>query len=406
MIALPGPPVSLFGRFPTEPKGGYPVVPAASLLVVLHSAAPGGIERLHLSAATRLARRGVRITLCCLVEEGTWAPRFRAAGVEVVALGGLSTAVPGAWLRNLKAVGQLASLMRRERPDAVHTEMFYAGTVGRLAARLAGVPVIVQGEHNVYPERGPLHRTIERLCARWTHRVVAPTEAIAAVARARLGLAPDRVVVVPNGVEPPPKDLPDRLEARRRLALPAQGHVLALCGRLVPQKRPETVLAAAELLAPTRADLRVLVVGDGPLRGSLEARARASALSGRVLFTGAVDEPATLVAAADLLLVPSEREGFALAPAEALLAGVPPLLADLPALREVYGSLGEDLFVREDEPRAWAGAAAAWLDADERRRDVVAAGSALIRGRHDPEAMADRLAALYAGGADGSGGAG
>jgi teichuronic acid biosynthesis glycosyltransferase TuaC len=147
----------------------------------------------------------------------------------------------------------------------------------------------------------------------------------------------------------------DRSEARRRLGLPGDRPVLAWVGRLVPVKGIDVLLDACARLSDT--PFHLALVGDGPLRTALEARARASGLAEKVAFVGARDhsELADWYSAADWTLLPSRSEGLPNVLRESLSCGTPFIASDVGGISEIVGDSGSRLVPAED-PAALAGA--------------------------------------------------
>jgi len=366
-----------------------------TVLYVVHSLPSGGIERVLAMLCAGLDRRRWAPVVACLVEAGTGAGPFEALDVPIHVVGGVSSSHPRHVVRNGTALSRLLRLMARERPAVVQAEMFFAGTLGRVAAACCRVPVVVHGVHNCYPWKGFLARRVDGFLARFTSVMVTPTAAVADWTARQLGLPRDRFTVVPNGVPRPSSPLPDRPVLRRHLGLSPDDEVVVFCARFVEQKNPVLALSAVAALVPRRPRLRLVMVGDGPLVDPV--RAAAAKAPCPVTFVGRLGDPYPVLGAADVVVTPSTREGFGLVPGEALLAGSAVLLADLPPLREVYGILGDDFFVPATTVAAWADVLSRLLDDAERRSTMVAAGRARMQQCFAPETMVAAYAALYEG---------
>jgi len=194
----------------------------------------------------------------------------------------------------LVALLRLYHLIRRERPQIVHTHTTTAGLLGRLAAKLAGVPVILHTFHGhvLRGYFGPLQSKalvwMERFLARLTDRIVTVSEG-QRQELAGYGVAPlEKIVVVPLGFEL--EDLlsceSHRGELRRELGLGDDVRLIGIIARLVPIKNHRLFFQAAKLVAEAVPQARFLVVGDGELREELEAYAHELELDERVLFIG------------------------------------------------------------------------------------------------------------------------
>lgn len=277
----------------------------------------GGAENLILSSARYLPKDRYEVSVCCIVSEGPLAAEVRGAGCPVTCLG----RVPG-W-RDPLALAVLVRYLRRERPEVVHTFLLTANLYGRLAAILARVPVIVTSEVNVYSRKARRHVLAERLLAMGTSRIVASARAVKDRYVAQVGVFPDQVDVVYNGVDW--GDRParaDRERARLGLGLPLDEVVWAVVARLTEQKGLPYLLDALAAM-PRASRPWILLVGDGPQRPTLERQARDLGVTDRVRFTGTRRDLEELFAAADGFVLPSLWEGLPISLLHAMAAGLP-----------------------------------------------------------------------------------
>ena len=252
----------------------------------------------------------------------------RRRGVRLLDVPALSREV-GA--RDLTALVHLWRLMRARRPAIVHTHTSKAGFVGRLAARLAGVPAIIHQPHgHIFygyygAGRTAFYVALERLAARWTDRLVTLTERGTDEHLARGIGRRAQYRAVPSGVQTSQlrARAPARAGARARLGLAGDAFVVAGLGRFVPVKGFDLLVAALPALAAAVPSARVVLVGDGPERTALEAQATGLGVRERLLVTGATSDVAVGLAAADALAAPSRNEGMGRALVEAMALGLP-----------------------------------------------------------------------------------
>ncbi|MBI3825272.1 MAG: glycosyltransferase [Candidatus Rokubacteria bacterium] len=325
--------------------------------------------------------------------EGSMADLAAAAGVTPVMVPGLG--------RALSPRNDLASLIflfryfRRFQPHLVHTHTAKAGTVGRIAAWMARVPVIVHTYHgHVFhgyfsPAATRVFLGIERALARVTDRLLTVSQSVHdELRRYRIG-RPGQAAVLPLGL-----DLARFLEAERRrgelraeLGLAPATPLVGIVARLVPIKRHEDFLESARLVSARVPGCVFLVVGDGERRNELEAIARARGLGERVRFLGWRRDLDRIYADLDVVALMSANEGSpvslieAMAAARAVVAtrvgGVPDLVED--------GMTG--LLVPPANPVIAADAIVALLAEPERRAAMGAAG----RKRASPAFSVERL---------------
>lgn len=295
--------------------------------------------------------------------------RHSAAEADVVALtnaGVLADAIAGDGVRvtdlgmrgnrDLGAIPRLVGHIRRGHYDLVHTHLYRAQVYGSLAARLAGVRVVVSTEHSLNdkliegrPTDRPGVRGLYLAAARLTTRVVGVSEPVARRLVA-WGVPAAKVTVVPVGIETSAFafDADARRDVRAELGLPGDTIVVGGVGRLVEPKRFDILLRALAPLPGTS----VLLVGDGPARPQLAALADELGMAQRVRFAGQRLDVARLLSAMDLFASPSPEETFGVALLEAMAAGLPVVYAAAPALASLPASALTQ--VRHAEPTAEA----------------------------------------------------
>jgi glycosyltransferase involved in cell wall biosynthesis len=233
--------------------------------------------------------------------------------------------------RELQAIVRLYRLIRRERPAIVETHTAKAGFVGRLAARLARVPVVVHTFHGHILDgyfgllKTGLLRQMEQALARMTDAILAVSERVKRDLVAHRVASPDRITVMPLGLELEPFLASHRVKGRFRaeLGLDARERLVGIVGRLFPIKNHQLFLEAAKLVMRSDDQARFVVVGDGTLRPELEARARSLGIGDRVVFTGWRRDLPCIYADLDLLVISSDNEGTPVVAIEAMASGCP-----------------------------------------------------------------------------------
>jgi glycosyltransferase involved in cell wall biosynthesis len=293
---------------------------------------------------------------------------------------------------DLGALPRLVRLIHKGRYDVVHTHLFRACVYGRVAARLAGVPVVVATEHSLGDERiegRPLSAATRRLYLA-TERLGAATIAVSPTVAGRLrrwGVPGGRIRVVGNGIDLAGYAFDPLRRDRARAAMGLSDRfVVGLVGRLVPGKRVDRALHALA----GRPGVVALVVGEGPLRTELVDLA--ATLGVPAVFTGESSDVPALLSAMDLLIAPSAGETFGLAVVEALAAGLPVLYAACPAVDDLPAAL---------HPAGARRLAADLSDLDEAVSATLAAGPVRLAppallSHYDIAEVADRVDRLYA----------
>jgi glycosyltransferase involved in cell wall biosynthesis len=316
-----------------------------TVIHVITRLALGGAADNTLRQMGAMARGGYDASLAVglAASEPRFVERARGEGCRLVDVSTLGREpAPG---RDLRALAALARLFRRAGPAVVHTHTSKAGFLGRLAARLTGVPAVIHQPHGhiFYGYYGravtAFYVALERVAARWTDRLVALTER---EIDEHLDLGIGRraqFVTVPSGV--PLGELrarsPGRRAARAALGLPQDAFVIAALGRLVPVKGFDLLVDALPAVLAGVPEARVLVVGDGPEDAALSARAARLGVGARLCLHGPSADVAAVLAAADVLAAPSRNEGMGRSLVEAMALGVPVVAASVGGIPTVVG---------------------------------------------------------------------
>ena len=364
-----------------------------------------------------MTRRLVHVTTTDMSLELLLGPQlsaFVAAGYEVV-----GASAPGPYVDAIEARGvrhaplrhatrsmaphhdaaallELRRLFRDLRPDVVHTHNPKPGVYGRLAARAARVPAIVNTVHGLYalPEDPWRKRAVvyglERMAASASHAELVQNPEDVPTLR-RLGIASTKITVLGNGVDLT-RFRPDRLDTGRRHARRAEWGgrddtvVVGTVGRLVWEKGYRELFVAARALAGHAPRIRFVIVGglDAAKADQLGPEDLAAAeRDADLLSLGHRDDVADLYDAMDVFVLASYREGFPRAAMEAMASGVPVVATDIRGCRQVVDHDRNGLLVPPRDAGALASAVARLADEPERRAEMATAALAKARAEFD-----------------------
>ncbi|MER7402946.1 glycosyltransferase [Streptomyces sp. NPDC000070] len=363
------------------------------MLTVLHvaQASEDGVARVVTDLAEAQVASGARVAVACLPDS-----RLAAAaadkGAEVLLW--QARRAPGPTL--LGEVADLRGIIRRVGPDVVHLHSSKAGLAGRLALR-GRRPTVFQPHAWSFEAVTGLLRVAsvrwERAGARWAHRVVCVSEGehqrgVAAGVRApyttvRNGVALDHFASA---------TAPSREQARAWLGIAASTPLVVCVARLCRQKAQDVLLAAWPEISERISGARLVLVGDGPDRAALEARAPET-----VSFVGGVTDPRDWYIAADVVTLPSRWEaGMALAPMEAMACARPVLVTDVPGVREsLPAAQASRVLMPPDDVRALSAALTALLS-DRAACDALGRQARAYVCRHrDVHRTVERMYAVY-----------
>ena len=348
-----------------------------------------GAEKQMVLLAKGLPRDRFRVEVAALTRLGPLAAELAAAGIPVTPIGKRFKVDP-------LALGRLTRFLKAKRFDVVQTWIYAADTYGRVAAHRAGVPVVVTAEMAVDLWKGRSERTVDRFLARWTDRVVGNSRAVADF-YAGVGIPQAKLAVIPSGIADDEPPAVDRAAVRAELGLPVACPLAIFVGRLADQKGVADLVAALDVLQHVRPDLRTLIVGDGPLRERLEARAHAFQLvaPGRTRFLGHREDVPRLLAASDLLVLPSLYEGMPNVVLEAMRFRKPVVATAAPGTTELVIPDETGLLVPTRNPPALAQAIRRVVADPDLARRLGEAGRARVEAEFGVDRMVARFADLY-----------
>jgi glycosyltransferase involved in cell wall biosynthesis len=295
------------------------------------------------------------------------------------------------------ALRALRRLRARDGFDLIHTHQALWEAVAAGAARsgvLRGVPTLIQpASSGYYGEAEELARTRG---AGLLRRLILRNDAFVAISAdierqwLDLGVPPSRMVRIASGVDshhyaPGPSAWESELPARPRVVF---------TGRLHPQKNLDVLIEAWPAVA-TATGASLVLVGHGPEGERLVAKAEALGVGDRVRFTGAIDDPADVLRAADVFALPSVAEGMSNSLLEAMATGLACAASDIGGNQDLLGPGGAGVLVADGSPTAWAEALTGLLNDPERRRRIGASARRRVDEEFALERVVPRYVALY-----------
>lgn len=319
--------------------------PPQRVAFVFVSMPVGGAEDFALSAASCLGPE-FEAHFVCLRELGPLGEEAKAAGWPV-------HHVPVYRSRRINPLGfrRFAGWLRRERIALVHSQNHHAHIFATRAAALAGIPSVVHQQKTL--EALPWRRRWQlRGSLRRAARVLALSGDTERDLASAFPVSSGKISVVPNAIDPrlffPVEDLAG---LRRELGLPLRGLLMGTAARLHHDKNHALTIEALALLRANGTDVHAVFLGDGPMRGELEALAAQKGVGDRVIFAGRRRPVAPWLQSLDLFVLPSIWEGQPLALLQALACGVPVLASAIEGNTAVLGGDHPGLFSPQDAGR-------------------------------------------------------
>ena len=383
-------------------------MPNLKVIHVITRLVVGGAQENTILSCKGLRDRGYDVTLVTGPEagpEGSLLDSARASGIPVIVLESMRRNPRP--ILDLVTLHKLKNLFKLEGPAIVHTHSSKAGILGRMAAKKAGVPVIVHTNHGL-----PFHdrqnwfvnrfwRFLEKRVAPATSRFVCVGETMKRRS-IEAGLAPpERHEVVYSGMEIPPVAhyAASRADLRPRFGIRDEEPVVGWVGRFVAQKGARDLPGVMDVVLSRNPKARFQIVGDGPLRPEIESAAMKQTGSDRVRFTGRVapEMVSSYMSVMDVAVLTSYWEGLPRVAAQAAMAGLPVVAYDVEGASEVVRSGETGYLVPVGDRRALADRVLEVLSRPDRGRSMGERGRAWVADRFDGRRMVDALDRIYKG---------
>lgn len=324
----------------------------------------------------------------------------QAAGVRLIRIPRLVRELSP--LSDLAALGSLMRVIGRERPGIVHTHTSKAGILGRWAAWLCRVPVIVHTPHgHVFwgyfgPLETRLYVALEKVMAFVTDRIVALTGQERDDYLGFRVAASEKLTTIHSGVDLSLFDakLHDREKMREELDIPPGDLVVGTAGRLTPIKGHVHLLEAAVQILATRPDTTFVFLGEGELKMRLLEQAEALGVANKVRFPGWRPDVAAVMSVFDVFVLPSMNEGMGRVLIEAMALSMPIVASRIGGIKDLVTNGGNGMLVPPGDAAAIASAVLALLGNEQKRLAMGSEGRRMA-GNYSAQRMVKKIEALY-----------
>ena len=356
---------------------------------VINSLGVGGAERLVCDLARHLDPDRFEAQVLCLYHRGQFAPAVEAAGVPVHVIDVKRRVVPANWGDVWRSLGEA-------RADIVHTHLHEAAWYGLPSAYLRRVPVRISHLHSSHWNWPRKLRWLDRAAEAFASTTLACSNDVEEFARSRLRYPAHKLEVVRNAIDLGRfRGLPDRSDAQRALGLPPGPPTVVCVASLTEQKGQGYLIDAMPAIRSELPDARLLLVGRDRGKTDLAALAHERGLGESVVFLGARDDIPLVLAASDVSVLPSLREGLPMSLLESAAAGVPVVATAVGGIPEVVEAGSGGILVPPREPAPLAEAVVALLRDPELRRSMGEAARERVEREFDLGVMTARVQDLY-----------
>ncbi len=344
-------------------------------------------------------RQGAQVALAC-APGGRLEDLVRNRGMRFHAIRNFVS--PVSPVRDLNALGQLVRLLRRERFDLVHTHNSKGGFLGRLAARMAGVPLVVHTVHGFafHGQESRLRRQLfvwlERLAARWCHRMIAISQPMIDWAHCE-GIADrQRIAKIYSGIELERfREAAEDPALKRQLGIRQGRVVIGMVSKLWKGKGHHVLIEAASRLESQGLPFQILIVGEGDLEADLKAMVKRRGLDERVCFTGFRSDIPQVTAQIDIGCLPSFYEGMGRVALESMAAGKPMVASAVGGLPELVQDGLTGFLVPVGDPIALADRLQSLISDPALRRKMGEEGARRADEQFSSQRMIDQIHQVY-----------
>jgi len=361
------------------------------MILLATGLAYGGAETQLVNLATRLKQRGWDVRVVSMLPPQAFTQDLEAASIPLATLN-MRRGIP-----DPRAIFRLVAILRQRRPHILSTFMFHANLLGRIAGRLAGVPVIVSSIRNENfggPRRDRLLRLTD-----WMGEMTTINSRLAADKLVKRGVVPrDRIRVIPNGLVLNKFMVNDsnRAGLRQQLGISEDEFLWLTVGRLEEQKDYPTLLQAFKVLKQGGHMVQLRVAGQGPLLESLQAQVADLGLAEYVVFLGLRRDIPLLLNAADAFVLSSAWEGLPNVVMEAMAAEKPIVATCVGGVPELVQEGVSGYLVPPHDTEALAAAMGKMMGfSDTERTAMGQAGRAHIEANYSLDRVVDQWEALY-----------
>ena len=364
------------------------------LVFVLDSMGLGGSELNAVRTAERLDRRRFDLSVICFNVDGPIRERYQTIGVPVMhlpinSLFGLQTFAAGR---------RFARYLRSERVQIVHSHDMYSNVFAVPWARAARTPVVLASRRWWYSHPNARLRVANTVAFRMASAVLANSGQVAESVRVSDGVAKGRIRVVPNFADDSafvPLERYDRERRRAEFGVLPGDVVIGCVARLVPVKDHASLVRAFAAIRATYPAAKLLLIGDGPSRSSIEALARAESVADAVVFAGARTDGLNYHQLFDVSVLASQSEGFPNSLVEAMAAARPVIATAVGGNLDAVDDGHTGRLVPPGDVGALTGALAELLGSPERRRQLGENGLAVAQSRYRADRVIASVETMY-----------
>jgi glycosyltransferase involved in cell wall biosynthesis len=281
---------------------------------------------------------------------------------------------------------KLVNYLKKEKPAVVHTQLFLADFMGRLAAKLAGIKVIISTEQNLNFSEGEHKRVLKKLTAPLATAIVAISTAVKNYSIEFEGGNPEKIIIIPNGIE-----INKFLYSERNFEV-SDAIKIGFIGRLTEQKGIEYLI---EALAKIKTPYHCYLAGDGPLKEKLNAQIKTLNLQDKVELIGWQKNTPEFLRKIDIFVLPSRWEGLGIVVLEAGLAQLPVVASDVDGIKDIIVNNKNGLLFKSGDSQELAGKLNILINDADKRKSMAQALQQSVKEKFDIKKITYDYEELY-----------
>ena len=365
-----------------------------NILYFITSTSIGGTEKMLFETVTRVNKTIFSPRVCSLKKKGSYATRIESEKVEVISLEVTDTSMLRSIVESIRALFKLVRLLRKERIAILHCYLFRANFLGRIAGRVAGVPIIISSIRTIEREKR-YQLLLDRMTSFMVDRYVAVSQAVKDFSVDH-GIPAKKCVVIYNGV-----DLTTRgsrtecVKLREELKITSYDHILLTIGRLRAEKGYGVLLRSLMRMREKVPSLKLLMVGKGEEELHLKRYSQQHRLDDLIVFMGEREHVGKLLSLADIVVLSSLWEGMPNVLLEAMAAGKPVVATQVGGVPEVVVQGETGILVPPGDADALAHALIELLQDREKAQRMGSAGRVRAERHFDVRSMVENTEKVY-----------
>lgn len=357
---------------------------------IVLSLGTGGMEKLVCELAGGMSTDKFIPVICCLAKTGRFSDELEKSGIKVFCM----DKKPGL---DFSLFFKVANILKEEDISVVHSHDSSTNLYASIAARMAGIKNVFNTEHGGIHFETARKKFVSRFLCFLNKKVICVSESIKNDLIS-MGLPSKRLKVIPNSLDFSKYDISvSRSKQREGLGLCDSSYVISYVGRLSREKNHKMFLDSVKPILSKVPQARFLIVGDGPLRISLEEYAKSLGIYENVVFLGIRKDIPEILKASDCFAACSNFESFGLSVLEAMAAGIPVVSTCAGGLREIVKDKETGILIAKNDVAAFVNAVSVIREDAVLRERIISNAKTMVKNNYKIEKMIKDYEDLYIG---------